>query len=255
MTKLTDKPEDRLAKLMAVTERDAAPPDRVALAALRERAATEFAAAGQEPELTHQQRATMFLTRALIALAATAAAVLGAVLLRDRPRPVANVTLGTVVKNFALFHDLHGTLTADGTTRHVFRGDDDELRIDTAPGRYEISRGEQSWTLNEADNRAVPSTSPYYSPELAAIDPLRLLDFDATAFRDVKPIEKRRVNGRDQYVFYCSQPMKGGTRELAVVTDETNYYQLMSLQSRQVIGGVVTPLAEYKPFASTVQSL
>ena len=73
--------DDRLAQLLAATERDAAPPDRAAMAALRERSAAAFAAehaaASAEPVLSHQQRPTMFLSRALFALVASAAASIG----------------------------------------------------------------------------------------------------------------------------------------------------------------------------------
>src|SRR5687768_11902910 len=75
MNERRQESEDRLSRLLAVAESGAAPPDRAALAALRDRSTAAFIDAGREPVLTHQQKSTIFFARALIALAATAAVV------------------------------------------------------------------------------------------------------------------------------------------------------------------------------------
>jgi hypothetical protein len=232
--------EDRLARLLAATEHDAAPIDRDALAAIRERSLAELAAAGAEPQLTHQQRATMFLSRALIALAALAASVVGAMWLADRPAgapAVAEVALGTV------------TLTTSSGTQQVFRGGPDELRIELGQGRYEIARGDTRWIVDEADNRATSSPAPYYSPQLGGIDPLRLVGFDSADFLNARPTQKRREHGREQLVYFCSQPIPGGTRELSVLVDSTPPFQMLELESRLLTSKGTQALAEYKPAA------
>ncbi|HZN33486.1 MAG TPA: VIT domain-containing protein, partial [Pirellulaceae bacterium] len=204
MTAIRPQPEDRLARLLATTETDAAPSDRAALAALRDRAAAEFAAAGQEPTLTHEQRSTMFFMRALTVLAATAAAVLVAFFLREANRPAAELTLGEVHQKL-LAADSYRAEWELRDQRRVIWGSGDALRFDgESPTQYAIARGDKFWEINEADNRATPSPSRYYSPQLAAADPFRILDLPTAEVAGVKPQARRNEDGRELLVYFCS---------------------------------------------------
>ncbi len=201
----TPSTDDRLARLLAATEHDAPPPDRAALAAIRERSLAELAAGGQEPQLTHQQRSTMFLTRALIALAATAAAVLAGLFLREANRPAAELTLGEVHQKLLAADSYRAEWDQRGEKRTVW-GRGDALRLEgDSPERYAIARGETYWDIDEAENRATPSASPYFSSNLAAADPFQILELPAAEFAKARPRAKRSEGGRELLVYFCSQ--------------------------------------------------
>jgi predicted Zn-dependent protease len=203
--------DDRLAQLLASVEASAAPPDRAVLAALREKSAAVFAEAGREPVLTHQQKSNMFFGRALIAIASAAAVVIGAYLLRDSQRtaraPTGELTLGQVMNNLLRAQTYRAEWKVEDATYEVVGRADRGMRIESAsPDRYAIAAGERFWEIDEAENRAVPALSRYYSPELKTVDPFQLMAMPVTLVSHELPRGKRIDQGREVYVFRSTLP-------------------------------------------------
>ena len=172
----TEQPDDRLARLLAATSADAPPPDRAALAAIRERSAAEFAAAGQPLELSPTRKWTMLATRAAIALAATAAVFALVTLSPWRPFTGPRDPVQRAIAKLQQARSFRGQLIQDGETAEVL-GAKDRLRIDSGSGRYTIVAGGQRWQVDEADNRATAEKATLFDTDqdTSALDLFSLL--------------------------------------------------------------------------------
>ena len=225
--------DDSLAALFATAATDAPTPDQTLLDALRERSTAAFVANDEQEGPSPHQRYSMFATRALLAMAATAALLVASSwlgspakrpsILDPAPRiakPVAQLTLGDVISNVARLKSYQGRLEQNGRTYDVWGGGPERLRLEETPDRYTIVAGDIQWHVDELENRAQRAKSRYFSQQLDANSVLRLVNFTDEQCLAKRPAEKRTgPSGGEMLVFYCSTPHDSGRLELEAVVD------------------------------------
>jgi hypothetical protein len=206
--------DDPLEGLFAQTAVDAAPVDREFLAKLRARSTAEFAQAGAtaaHPSIqpaTPAQRASQFLMRGLIALAATAAVVMagafvGGIAFRS-PRPVAELTFGEAMQNLAQQKAYQARIRHKAGESLLVAYGQQGFRIEETPSRYVVATTDRTIAVDESENRASTLDWPYFTPELDILDPLRAWGLSSADVDGVRPHRKEIVAGREQLVYLCS---------------------------------------------------
>src|SRR5260370_6354418 len=152
-----NRDEEKLAFLLAATNKDAAPPDRAFLDRLREQSAAAFQAefSRQAPP---QKRRRVMITRTLGVLAASVAAaiLIGASLFRWYSLSGAGLTLREALENSAEAQTLHllllrgvaGEARSEGWIKQP-----NQLRLDEPDGTYQVANGPKLWLVNEQANQ------------------------------------------------------------------------------------------------------
>jgi tetratricopeptide (TPR) repeat protein len=230
------EPPDDLAPLFAATATDAPPPDRALLAALRERSVAEFAAAQSREKaglpitsdedhrttLSTPANSTMFVFRALMGLAATAAVLMAGFFVSrlNSPKATAELTFGDVMRNVALAKSYEAQLIQADRPRKVF-ATREAMRIETTDVNYVIANRLGRWDVQESENRATTIERSGPSDTLLAIDALGLIGLDLESVAEDRAIGKRFENGRELLYFQCVPLVKGDIELTATVDSKT----------------------------------
>ena len=218
------EPPDDLEPLFAATADDAPPPDRAALAALRERAAAEFAQRGPAVSAGHglpgnanrqampdgDHRTTLFPLRVLIALAATAAVLMAGFFLSrlalQGPPPVAELTFGDVMQNLATLQSYQAEVIGGDGERQLVVGRGDTYRVEASPTVYTIVTPREWFLIDEEQNQATSHEWADEATQLNHADPLRIVELSCPAISGLMPTERRTVNGRNFLVYDAELP-------------------------------------------------
>jgi predicted Zn-dependent protease len=148
----------------------------------------------------------MFFFRALVGLAATAAVVMAGVFVSKiafrQPQPVAQLTFGEAMQNLAKQKSYQARIRIEDDEYHLVAYENRAFRIDHTPTNYTIATREHTIEVEETENRATKRDWPYYTPELDLLDPLRLWAYSSADLRDVRPLRKEVVAGREQFVYF-----------------------------------------------------
>lgn len=189
-------PADRTSKLLTAAAQHAAPLSADFLAELRDRTTAEFQQTQRDSSqpLTSSRRWQMLFVRALTTAIATAA-VFSALWFTHHPRSgrptgpkwaaherpaLADKPIMLAFANLTNAQSFAAELEVNGEKQSISGAENGLLRFDTEPGSYSIVNRNQTWEVNEADNRAEPAAAEYFyrRDDAVALNPWRLMQLE-----------------------------------------------------------------------------
>ena len=218
--------ESKIAALMRTLDSDALAPDAAVLEALRIQAAAKFEEAQSRTGLeTHPAKvqlntATSRHTRSkpMITLLAsrslaTAVAIMSAIALWLNLSPTSSALNATpfskVLSELRSATSLQLKVSKDGVAANVLVRTPGLVRWEESPQKYQIAAGSRLWQIDETQNTATESDSPWFLGPQEQIDLLGLLNAgvsDASRLLDARPVEHASRYGRDCLIYRVALP-------------------------------------------------
>jgi len=270
--------QPRLADLLALAGRDAAPPDEGFLQRLREQSAEAFVRRGEpappdasakdadgeagrlgtDPSILRENRASpelasrpirtrrsrMFVFAVRTLAAGLAASLVAALALLNGPKGDSALALDEAIRKTAAAQTLHLRITRDGKTNDVFARRPQQLHWKNPDGTYRVVHGSRMWLVDEKANRATSQPAAYFADKESGVDLAALVSLragDRKEWSQLKPAEQVQAGGRACYVYRWSWPVEGGKQHLEALVDAGTQF-LYSLELKGERNGRLEPL-------------
>jgi Flp pilus assembly protein TadD len=193
--------EERIASLLAATERDAVPPDPERLARLRAQSTAVFAASSS----SHRRRPMLVRTATWLTAAAAAIALIWAAGVYFWPVPLRAPTLAEVFEISDRADTVHLRFTSGQEIDFWHTRQPERSRWDDLAGNYRIADGAQYWIVNESVGEARRVNRPTadmhsfrsFAQQLGVRGPIR----GQPDPLDVHPVELRHDGKREVLVY------------------------------------------------------
>jgi predicted Zn-dependent protease len=210
--------EERIAALLATTDKDAAPPDPEVLARLRAQSSEAFAASSVKPSSAPERNRRMVFS--MTRWVAAAAIIVGAGLYFWLAPGPSGVAFGQVLENTEKADALHLRFRQFQSTLEVWHTrEPDRSRLDNLDGSYQIADGAKYWMVNENANEARRiNPPPGMSRPLHHL--FKLIGFP-TAVLESRPVGRKREGGIDFLVYRLESTGDGKFSFEALVFAET----------------------------------
>jgi len=219
--------DDRYRALLGSLDGDAAPLDAATLAALRENSLQIFLAAGSEsptpgaasvPTTTRNNGTrTMNLLLRAAAIAMAAAAGVLAWLNVGGPEQAHGAPFAKVLDKLRMAETIEFRIHKGEQLAQVWVRTPGLVRYEESPHRYRIAAGSRLWQIDETENTAVSTESPWFISPDEQVDLLGLLEVgiqDGRALLKAQPAGHKQYDGRD-CVWYRAE-LPGQEHQVAI---------------------------------------
>ena len=231
--------EPRLAALIRAMDVDALAPDEAILETVRRQAAVAFDESvvavqsvnrvsadrsdrGANNDKGRKPMIIFLASRGLAGLVAMASAVVLWLSLAPTTSALSSTPFSTVLGELRSASSLQLKVSKDGQSADVWVRAPGLVRREESPQRYQIAAGSRLWKIDEAENTAVESDSPWFLGPQQQIDLLGLLDVgvsDAARLLNARPVEQAERDGRDCLVYRVALPTGSGNLDIVASAD------------------------------------
>ena len=229
--------EHRLAAILRTIDVDVPSPDDAFLESLCRQSATKFedsiaevGSANQANEVRSVRRANidkrrtpmimLLATRGFAGIVAVASAVVLWLTATHNSSALSTTPFSTVLSELRSASSLQLKVSKDGQSADVWVRAPGLLRREESPQRYQIAAGSRLWKIDEAENTAVESDSPWFLGPQQQIDLIGLLDVgvsDASKLLTARPVEQATRDGRDCLVYRVALPTGNGNLDICLL--------------------------------------
>ena len=277
--------EPRLAALIRAMDVDALAPDEAILETVRRQAAVAFdesiiavhseavtkpwdrlsachdslnlRQAESLPDVKGRKPMIILLaSRGLAGLVAMASAVALWLSLAPTTSALSSTPFSTVLSELRSASSLQLKVSKEGQSADVWVRAPGLVRREESPQRYQIAAGSRLWKIDEAENTAVESDSPWFLGPQQQIDLLGLLDVgvsDAARLLNARPVEQAERDGRDCLVYRVALPTGSGILDIEASADAKSLQLVEILAWKSGSKRAGPPLAEMRLVAMNVQ--
>ncbi|MEJ7590067.1 MAG: VIT domain-containing protein [Planctomycetaceae bacterium] len=269
--------EQRLAAIMRTIDVDAPAPDVAILESLRLRAAAAFEESpvpvqSGHPENTRpavvkesrrsgkdKRRKPMIMllaTRGFAGIVAVVSAVVLWLTATHNSSALSTTPFSSVLSELRSASSLQLKVSKEGQSADVWVRAPGLLRREESPQRYQIAAGSRLWKIDEAENTAIESDSPWFLGPQQQIDLIGLLDLgvsDASKLLDARPVAQATRGGRDCLVYRVALPTGNGNLEIEASADAKSLQLVEILAWKSGTKRTGPPLAEMRLVSMNVQ--
>jgi hypothetical protein len=160
--------------------------------------------------------------RAVALLAAAAALLFAWFNLGTNSAVGSSTPFSEVLANLRSSRTLELRVTKDGHSSQVWVRAPGLVRWEDSPQKYRIAAGSRLWEIDERENKAIETDSPWFLEADRQVDLLGLLHVgvrDAQPLLDARPVEQVRYAGRDCLVYRVELPTSDRRIELEAFAD------------------------------------